>query len=77
MKSTHNKAEQVQKEIKYPCLMVGTNTGTVVLFYSYESGTVVATTTKSAHTLGYYSNIWHMPDFTPLPQTESITLSND
>lgn len=76
MKSTHNKAEQVQKEIKYPCLMVANETGVIVLFESPKCGMVVSSTPRS-QSVSHYSKVWDMSYFTPLPPTESVTLSND
>ena len=76
MKSTHNKAEQqVQKEIKYPCLMVAID-GEVVLFSAERKGTKVIAN-GNFEPVGYYYERWDMRFFTPLPPTESITLQND
>ncbi len=70
MKSAHNKSEQPKAvEWKFPCLGVSDN-GQVVLFVSDSQGTRVDDKI-------YYSETWNMRCFTPLPSTESITLSND
>jgi hypothetical protein len=59
--------------IKYPCLMIGSRTGVIVLFNNYGEGTVVNET--EYHDTGYASEDWDMSQFTPYNGT--VTLQND
>ena len=48
--------EQKEKET-YPCLREGTNTGVVILFTSYNEGTVIYQGTKK-FPIGYHDTNW-------------------
>jgi hypothetical protein len=74
MKSVHNKSEQPKAvEWKFPCL--GDYDGMIVLFTEHGKGTQL--NHEGCNPIGCYSETWGMDFFTPLPCTESITLSND
>lgn len=74
MKSEIRECE-VNKDIEYPCLMKGANTGKVVLFHKYEKGTIVNIGRQIMFGLGYYSDDYDMEHFIPFNGT--IELSND
>jgi hypothetical protein len=50
---------------EYPCLKVGRNSGSIVLFSAPKKGTVVFAKEKSIHDLGNYSDGWDMNLFEP------------
>ena len=52
--------------IKYPCFMIGIQSGTVVLFTSPRVGTVKGTGNKhKPYSIGDYSERWSMECFIP------------
>ena len=59
--------------ITYPCLMISTWNGTVVLFTADSKGTCVHA--GKTNILGEHSTMWGMDLFEPFNGT--ITLSND
>ena len=59
--------------ITYPCLMIGTRNGSVVLFTERDTGICVHA--EGADVLGEYSPNWDMDNFKLFNGT--ITLSND
>ena len=74
MKVEHVKEQQ--KEITYPCLMIGERTNEIVFMFDKCKG-VVLLRCDSHFEIGYYSSTWLMERFTPLPSTEQIILQND
>ena len=53
-------------DIKYPCLMIGKSSGTVVLFTSRREGTVKGTGNKyKPYKVGYHSSGWIIKHFEP------------
>jgi len=67
--------EHAQKKpaATYPCLMISTYNGSVVLFTEHEIGTCVHAGVDNI--LGEYSGIWDMDCFEPFNGT--ITMRND
>ena len=72
MKSTIEHAPK-KPAITYPCLMISTYNGAVVLFTADSKGTCVHA--EGANVLGEYSPDWAMSNFKPFNGT--IALSND
>lgn len=71
MQST--KHQRITPKDKYPCLKVSV-TGRVVLFSSYECGTLVHDPAGICYQLGDHSEVWHEDEFTTYHGT--ITLEN-
>lgn len=46
------------KEISFPCLMRGTDTGIIVLFSDVRTGTVVHTGDQNDYPVGTYATDW-------------------
>ena len=74
MRSTLINKQEKAREIKYPCLMITHTGGKIVLFNNECCGTVVCSGRKE-QPIGYYSERWMMPNFTPFNGT--IELSNN
>lgn len=60
-------------EVDYPCLMVGEETGVIVLFDKAKRGIVVKPVDRKFK-IGFYCETWEMDLFTPYQG--SITLEN-
>lgn len=71
MKSVCSRNEK-DSFISYPCLMISTCNGSVVLFTEHEIGTCVHA--GGDNDLGEYSTAWAMDCFKPFNGT--VTLSN-
>jgi hypothetical protein len=54
----------INKETKFPCLMVSKETNIIVLFHSKTSGVVVGNAISNTP-LGYYSHCWAINYFIP------------
>lgn len=67
------KENETKKEIKFPCLMIGKDTGFIVLFDKKGHGLVM--NHNNFYDIGYYSNAWDMDSFEPFNGT--IELSNN
>lgn len=59
--------------IKYPCLMVSEEKR-IVLFHEEKSG-ILFSDPSGFHPVGYYSNLWVMDSFTPLPTDQIVTVN--
>ena len=76
IKIIHDKPPfEPKKSIGYPMLCVGME-GLVVLFTNTHQGTVVRADDERRYSVGYSSHSWGEHAFKPLPEGESITLTN-
>ena len=65
-----------KQRIQYPCIMQSTISGTVVIFESIHSGTIlIKVEEKEYGEIGYHENEWSMDNFVPI--TGSITLTQE
>lgn len=64
------------KKDSYPCLMVNTITGMVILCDKRSHGTVVNTGRNPGFKIGD-TDFWSMQDFTVMPAGSSVTLTQE
>lgn len=70
--SIHDK--EITKTVGYPMLMVSKVSGAIVLVTGGTEGVVVKA--AEAFPLGYHSHTWELSRFSPLPDGETVVLSN-
>ena len=74
MRSTLINKEEKVREIKYPCLMTASdNFGSIVVLFHNQGRGVVVHSKGEGQLVGYYSEAWAMPFFTPFKGTIQLT----